>query len=425
MKKLRQIILFTLLLVVILMLAGCGDSPGKVDENIRKATINDTEYTKDNISIRLPEIKGLKDESLQKKINENIKNTILSLMKKGSGEGMEGEFRLMFINDRLLVLLFEGWNALKDENNNTVISKVIHIDLTSGKVYDPKEIFKDKNYAEKLFEIAKNNSTYRLYDERNEGWQYGLFRTQWEKKNNDFVALTSGYLWLYSFSIDDEGLIPGYGVPYSEVEDLINKESDLYKAFTSSDNRGEEFEEIYFPGPAFEEDVDEEAARAAANEMMEQMMADEAKQKAAAKKAASDKQAAYNQGKADAQKVAAQKAAAQKASAQKAKAAAQQGSILWKTTKVQTDQMGKTTVYGTYTNTFKNRTMTRTNWNIITFTYKTETGQVKSVKIKYNNPVEKNVPPGKSVSAWFKFNVPQGYVGKYIKVTNQFNYSYK
>lgn len=420
MKKIYRSALLSMLLTIIFMLVGCGDSPGKVDENIRKATINDEEYKKDGANILIPRIGLMKDESLQNKINTNVKESILSLMKKGDGAGLEGEFTVMFMNDRLLVILFEGNNFLKDENGNTLVQKAIHVDLTSGKVYDPAEIFKDKNYGEKLLGLAKDSNDYRMYDENFENWQYSLFKTQWEKKNNNHIVLTEKGLWLYALAVDDEGTVPGYCIPFAAIDGLLNKDNNLWQAFSNNESRANGFEEMYFAGLDYEVDVDEETARKNANEMMEQMMAAEAKEKAA-----------YNKGKTDAEKVAAQKAAAQKAAAQKAaaqkaaaqKAAAKKGNILWKTTKVQTGELG-TTIYGTYTNTFTNRTMLRTNWNVITFTYKNEQGQVKYVKQKFNK-VEKIVPPGKTVSAWFRINTPKGYTGKYIKVQNQFNYGYK
>ena len=420
MKKIYRSVLLSILLAITFMLAGCGDSPGKVDENIRKATINSETYQKDGANVTVPRIALMKDESLQNKINTNVKESILSLMKKGDGAGLEGEFTVMFMNDRLLVILFDGNNFLKDENGNTLVQKAIHVDLTSGKVYDPVEIFKDKNYAEKLMGIARDGKVYGMYDESFENWQYSLFKTQWEKKNNHHMALTEKGLWIYALAVDDEGVVPGYTLPYSEIDGLLNKDSNLWKAFSGNESRASGFDALYFAGLPFQEEMDEETARRNANEMMQQMMAAEAKEKAA-----------YAKGKTDAEKVAAQKAAAQRAAAQKAaaqkaaaqKAAAKKGNIFWKTTKVETTEKG-IIVYGTYRNTFTNRTMLRTNWNTLTLTYKNAQGQVRNLKTNYTK-IEKVIPPGKTGSVSFRMNIPQGYTGKYIKIHNQFSYGYR
>jgi hypothetical protein len=423
-KNLRLI--FSLVIVLsLLIVAGCGDSTGKVDENIKNVKIDAKDFEEKEIEVELIEISGMKNESLQKKINENLKKAILSLVRKGGSNALEGEASIAFLNDRLMVVVFEGWTDGGDANGNHQILKGIHIDLTTGKIYDPTEIFKkNSKYEEEILEIAREESDFRLYSPGNENWQFGAFRSYWDKKkNNQFFILTDEYLWVYTFSVDEEGLVPGYGIPYEEIADLINTEGDLWKAFATTENRAEDFE-AHTELLEFETDVEERAAReaayaqAAAANKAENERRDAERKIAAAQKAAADAktaQRAAEQKAANAQKAAAQKAVAQKAAAQKPV------NVTWKTTKVVNNRDGTIGIEGQYINN-TNKTLTRINWSKLTVHYKTRTGAQKSFTATINNPAERVAAPGRAVSARFWLRVPNDYYS-FVKVGHQFNYN--
>lgn len=370
-------------LLALLLSAGCGDSPGKVDENIKNIQLETRKFTKDNTTVVLPEITGMKNERLQKKINDNLKEAILKLERKGEKSGLEGEYGIVFLNDRLLVIAFEGQNLVEDENGNTSIIKGIHIDLTSGKIYEPTEIFKKGSpYEEEILNLAQSLPDLRLYAPDNENWSYGLFKSNWDsQKKNQFYMLTEDYLWVYTFSVAEEGIVPGYGIPYDRMKHLLDSDSDLWKALGSGENRAEAFDG-YITLPEYQVAVDERNAREAANQQMQAMKV------AAAKKAVKPKKPA----------------------------------ITWKTTKVVNNQDGSITINGQYTNT-TDKTMTKTNWNKLTIYYKTASGAEKSFVKTFDKAIEKEAPPGTTVAAWFKVNVPGDYQS-FIRVSHQFNYSY-
>ncbi len=372
--------ILSLLIAVLLLLAvaGCGDSPGKIDENIKKIDITPHKFVKGDTTVFLPEIAGMKNESLQKKINDNLKTAILDLERKGDKSGLEGEYGIIFLNDRLMVIAFDGANAIKDDNGNFEVLKGLHIDLTSGKIYEPTEIFKkDSKYEAEILNLAQSSPELRLYNAGNTEWPYGLFKSNWDsKKKNQFYMLTEDYLWVYTFSVDEEGLVPGYGIPYDKIKHIINTDSNLWKAFSSGENRAEDFGEVA--------------------ELLEYQADVEAREKDAV-----------------------QKAAAQKAAAQKA--AAQPG-ISWKTTNVLGNGDGSITINGQYVNT-SDKTLTKILWNKLTIYYRATSGEEKSFVKTFNKELVKEAPPGRAVSAWFRVNVPGDYKA-FIRLNNQFRYNY-
>lgn len=364
--------------LILLVSAGCGDSSGKVDENIKNIQIESQKFEQGRTAVDLPVITGMKDERLQKKINENLKTAILAMERKGEQSSLEGEYRIVFLNDRLLVIAVGAQNYNEDENGNTRGVKGLHIDLTSGKIYEPTEMFKkDGKYAEEILKLAKTSPEFQLYDSSNENWQYELFKSNWDsKKQKQFYMLTREYLWVYTFLSDDDGYVPGYAIPYDKIKYLIDTDSNLWKAFSSSESRAQELND-FITLPEYQVAVDERAAREAANQEMQ-----ERKKAVAAKKPA----------------------------------------ISWKTANVVDNHNGTITINGHYVNT-TDKTMTKTNWNKLTIYYKTGSGQEKSFVRNVDKATEKEVPPGKTATAWFRVKVPEDYQ-TFVKVKHQFNYSY-
>ena len=412
-KKFFKLFLVVIMALILLVTVGCGED--KVDENAANIKIISVDYKQDKTEIELPQVSNMKNESLQKKINDNIKEAILAYENKGSDGGLIGGYSIAFLNDRLLIIVFNGWNFIPDSNGIDGIKAGIHVDLTNGKIYTLSDIFKSgSNYEQEILKIAKEHQDYRMFDHSaSDLWQYSIFQNYWDaKKKNQNFLLTDEFFWVYAFSISDEGLIPGYGIPYYDLDKLIDKDGSFWKAFVSQENRAADLE--YFAElPIYEEEQAEldEIAR-----LEDEQAAEAARKAAESKKLAAAEKAAYAKGAAN-QKAAADKAAAQKAAQAKKSPAAQ-----WQTTKVVNNQNGTLTINGQYINNNSDKSITRINKATITMYYKSTSGAQKTATYKFDTALEKYVAPKGVASAWFKVKLPSDYKS-FVKATNQFNYS--
>lgn len=191
-----------------------------------------TKYTisvakpKENISY--PEIDGLKDAAVQKKINESLKAIAVP---KQDGDIMDGSFpyeytadyKVQYVKGNILNLIFNAYTYTGGAHG--MPDKISYIvNLENGQTYKLSDLFnKNSNYKEKVSALIKAMSINRDF------------------KLNGFQSIEDKD----SFYLDDKGIIvyfqpyqytpyaagfPEFQIPYEKLDSLVNKEGDFWKA---------------------------------------------------------------------------------------------------------------------------------------------------------------------------------------------------
>lgn len=182
----------------------------------------------------IPRFTGLADPGLQTKINDNLAAAILALKNPAPDSSIRGDFEISFYNGNLLGIHFRGSSFTPGGARPTKIDRGIHIDLTSGKVYELNDLFKeDASFEKRIKELcAENESAYRLRIEGlADSWTIKTFATSWTGMDKAFL-LSADSVRLYSIPFNAMGAIGGYKVPYSDLTDLLDKDGELWQKLT-------------------------------------------------------------------------------------------------------------------------------------------------------------------------------------------------
>jgi len=180
------------------------------------------------------------NSDLQTVINETLKQYVLSQRNPTPDSSLSGDFEVSFYNGNLLGIHLTAYSYTKGAAHPNKIDNGIHIDLNTGKVYSLRDVFKvDVDYNSRIKELCRlNEAGYRL---RNNGqwanwtyddWEYEReFARSWPA-DGSFLLLVDG-IRVYTIPSFVVGPISGYSVPYSDLMDIIDVDSSLWKAIQS------------------------------------------------------------------------------------------------------------------------------------------------------------------------------------------------
>ena len=193
-----------------------------------------SQYQENASKAFIPKVLGLDNAELQAKINTNLESAVLAMKNPSTDSSLRGDFEISFYNGNLLGIHFRGSSFTTGGARPTKIDRGIHIDLTSGKIYELNELFKeDAAFEKRIKELCtENESAYRLSIEGlAESWTTKTFATSWTGMDKAFL-LSADSVRVYSIPSNAMGAIGGYNVPYADLADILDKDGELWQKLT-------------------------------------------------------------------------------------------------------------------------------------------------------------------------------------------------
>ncbi len=227
MKKWLRILLFPM--VLILLSTGLCVGSASAAETV---SILKVRHVNSNGKVFIPQIQGMADAKTQAMLNAKIKDTILALNNPTPGSSLNGDFIVSFYNSNLLGIHFTGYSFTKGTAHPNKIDLGVHIDLTTGQIYQLAELFTaGTDFAGRIKEQCdKNRERYRLQVEGLwDGWKHEDFLHSWQGAKAAFL-LSDKAVRVYAIPSYATGTISGYGLPYADLIDIIDQKGSLWRA---------------------------------------------------------------------------------------------------------------------------------------------------------------------------------------------------
>ncbi|SNS75885.1 protein of unknown function [Anaerovirgula multivorans] len=198
-----------------------------------KAKIEKRKLIRHRIGLTYPDIIGLDNEDIQQAINGTIQEEIYKMIiEQGYEEDYTkeiwGDYKVELNEYNLLSVLIYIHSYSKGAAHGLTALKAINFDLQSGKTYELADLFiKNSGYVNKINELIKEEMVEKDIPM--------LVEFETIDKKQDFYltkeALTV-FFQLYEYTPYAYG-IPEFGIPYNELEDIVNKQGPLKFIATS------------------------------------------------------------------------------------------------------------------------------------------------------------------------------------------------
>ncbi|OFI05942.1 anti-sigma-V factor RsiV [Clostridium acetireducens DSM 10703] len=182
-----------------------------------------------------PEVKGMEDKNVQENVNKKLKelSQIIDIPDNVQIDyNYFGDFNIEFFKNKLLVLEINGYKYYFGAAHGMPTKIYAHIDLTTGKFYELKDLFKEgSNYVEVLnkiidYEIKNNEDYYYVYPDG--------FKSI--KPNQPFyVDEENLYIYFYPYEIAPYAAgFPTFKIPFNYIMNIINTKGNFWKSFNKS-----------------------------------------------------------------------------------------------------------------------------------------------------------------------------------------------
>lgn len=187
---------------------------------------------------------GLPNLDLQESINKRIENSIVEVEKIYEGYLIEGSTIVSFFNNYLLVLKSEGYQKINLKSERMKFTSSYHINLKNGKNYTLRDLFKRDDYEKSIKNLMKrkhsehiirndmsfrSDFTFEQFD-KNWGNEFKGFDNVSNARKEPFI-MSEEYLYLYTLKNESDDFFIGYRLEYKEVENLIDKNGELWNTF--------------------------------------------------------------------------------------------------------------------------------------------------------------------------------------------------
>lgn len=197
----------------------------------------------------LPHVIGMQDLNLQKKINQNIEKAARNYFYIESNDN-SFECEVVYFNGNLLVFSMHAGMS-SDGKNELQKQKTFHVNLITGEVYNGtgeigSGISRLITQPEQLLKIIKDNPQKYLVKENTKGSLPSSiedFEQEWTSEIYDGIddeGIQGEYLAdRRSFQMTQDFLQlmlldqTVYSIPYTDIENIIDKDGSLWKAFTT------------------------------------------------------------------------------------------------------------------------------------------------------------------------------------------------
>ncbi len=186
-----------------------------------------------NYLVYMPHMTGADDA----KVQENINSRLLELWGDSTikqdtvmDHSYEGGFNMGFHRNNLVELEETGYDYPFGAAHGMPISIYSHIDVKTGRFYELKDLFKKgSNYADVLSKLVNK----QIKGGKNE--DVLLFDDNGVEVRKDHTFYISGdslmvYFTPYEIAPYAAGF-PTFTIPFSELDDIINKDGDFWKSF--------------------------------------------------------------------------------------------------------------------------------------------------------------------------------------------------
>ncbi len=198
---------------------------------VGRYTVNSKKYRPNRfISIYYPELEGITVESIQNRVNKELKERVMPKLEKGLSYAdfdFSASFHLEFYQKDLMVLMQNLFEYPFGAAHPMPIRQVVNINLQNGEIYKLADVFIEGcNYVKKINEIIK-----QIIEENQEAMQYYDFETI--KKNQHFIIykdFLKVYFDPYEIASYAAGF-PEFKIYYTLLQDIINTDGPLWKSF--------------------------------------------------------------------------------------------------------------------------------------------------------------------------------------------------
>lgn len=185
-----------------------------------------------NFLVYYPQIKGMENNKVEEVANKKLKEKS-NVKYIGNKEELDysyvGQFAVEFFKNELLVLKLSAYNYSFGAAHGMPTEVYAHIDLIHGTFYELKNLFKqNSNFVEVLSNIIKKQI-------EDKGPDSGIWLDQYKgiKEDQPFYIsehVLNIYFTPYEIAPYAYGF-PTFKIPYEEIMDIINSESEFWKSF--------------------------------------------------------------------------------------------------------------------------------------------------------------------------------------------------
>lgn len=185
-----------------------------------------------NYLVYYPELSGITDPDVQKEVNTKLKNMSV---KSGITPGMEldysydGDFSIGFNKKKLLVLEFTAYNYPFGAAHGMPSMVYAHVNVTSGRFYELKDLFKSgSDYEKVLSEIVAKQI-------KEHGDEMGVWPDSYKGIAADqpfFITKDALNLYFEPYEIAPYASgFPTFTIPFSEIMSIIRTDGSFWLAF--------------------------------------------------------------------------------------------------------------------------------------------------------------------------------------------------
>lgn len=189
-------------------------------------------------TIYYPKLENIGDERVEKGINEKLyKAFVEDIMAdfENTEEGMplvNVNFSPRRSND-MLIIQKSSYYHNQGAPLGMPMEETFHIDLNTGEFYELKDLFKeDSNYREVLDKIIKQ----QMKDKVEQGELFMVDDFEGIREDQEFIMFKD-YLQIYFYPYevaDYSSGFPAFNIPYEDIMDIIDTQSDAWWAFNST-----------------------------------------------------------------------------------------------------------------------------------------------------------------------------------------------
>ncbi|HLR34180.1 MAG TPA: WG repeat-containing protein [Tissierellales bacterium] len=189
-------------------------------------------------TIYYPKVENLKNEKVEKQINKKLHKAFVEDVMADFKDVEEG-LPLVNVNydprrsNDMLIIQKSSYYHNQGAPLGMPMVRTYHIDLNTGEFYELKDIFKkDSNYTEVLDEIIKK----QMEEKGTQGELFFVDDYKGIKEDQEFIMFKD-YLQIYFYPYeiaDYSSGFPAFNIPYEDIMDIIDTQSDAWWAFNST-----------------------------------------------------------------------------------------------------------------------------------------------------------------------------------------------
>lgn len=184
----------------------------EVLENGTEIVKKEVQDVENNTIVRYPELKGMKDTTIQYYINENIKKFVNATKSNELFQNLDLDYELALKDEDKMSVLFKGSYTIDGFEGEKTLINSFNLDLKTAEEIDFRNYFKkDKDSKERLNQILNEKAIDLGYEK---------FELE-----NERIYFTGNDIVVYYYPLDDSIETPIYlSIPLKDLEDLIDND---------------------------------------------------------------------------------------------------------------------------------------------------------------------------------------------------------